>query len=186
MPSGRFVLRIDPELHGGLQRQAKSAGMSLNELCARVLAAGSGEVAGINRKLRPALDRAAALLGDDLVAAAVYGSAARGELTPGSDVDLLLVVEPTRRLGRRIYRDWDRQPIDCDGHPVEPHFAPLPEDGEFSGLWGELALEAWILFDPELRLHRRLVAIRQELAAGRLERRLVHGQPYWTRCHEVA
>jgi hypothetical protein len=46
LPSGKFVLRIEPGLHAALRAAAEVAGLSLNEYCARKLAApgaGPGE-----------------------------------------------------------------------------------------------------------------------------------------------
>ena len=42
--SGRFVLRLTPELHAELQAAAKQSGVSLNEFCARKLSAPVGEL----------------------------------------------------------------------------------------------------------------------------------------------
>ena len=46
--SGRFVLRIDPGLHGTLRKAARAAGVSLNEYCARKLATPSSGVTGLD------------------------------------------------------------------------------------------------------------------------------------------
>ena len=46
--SGRFVLRIDPGLHGALRKAARAAGVSLNEYCARKLATRSSSFTGLD------------------------------------------------------------------------------------------------------------------------------------------
>src|ERR1700675_188813 len=62
--------------------------------------------AGVNRGLRAVADRYAerleALLGPNLVSVVLYGSVARQEAAPGSDVDLLVVCEtlPEGRFAR--------------------------------------------------------------------------------------
>ena len=50
----------------------------------------------------------------------------------------------------------------------------------FSGLWAEVALDGTVLFDRGWMLSARLARVRRAIADGRLVRRVVHGQPYWT------
>jgi hypothetical protein len=47
-------------------------------------------------------------------------------------------------------------------------------------VWGEVAIDGVILFDRDLRLSSCLNRVRRDIAAGRIVRRLAHGQPYWT------
>lgn len=173
------MLRLDPALHARLRDQAGASGLSLNEYCARRVAT---EIAGISLQVGPAaaVRRAARLVGNELVAIAAYGSWARGEATPESDVDLLVVVERTLPLRRELYRRWDEQPVSWDGFPVEPHFAHLPDPAErVAGLWAEVALDGIVLLDDRLRLSARLVPVRRDIAESRIVRRTSHGQPYW-------
>jgi hypothetical protein len=184
-PSGRFVLRIDPGLHAALRRAARDAGLSLNDFCARRLAAPS-LVSALPPEFGAAVRRATELFGDDLVAVAAFGSWTRGELRAGSDVDLLVVLEPQVRLDRRLYRRWDEQPIEWGGRAVEPHFAHLPAaDARVAGVWAEVAIDGIVLFERDFRLSAQLVRVRHEIVSGRLVRRVSHGQPYWVRV-EVA
>lgn len=178
-PSGRFLLRIEPGLHAALRRAAEAAGLSLNEYCARKLAVPSGSTA-LSEGAGRALAHAAEVLGDDLRAAVVYGSWARGEAGEESDVDLLLVVDDRRAITRDLYRDWDRAPVSWDGLEVEPHFVHLPPTNRpASGLWGEVALDGVVLFERGGRLSAALARVRRDLAEGRLVRKQVQGQPYW-------
>lgn len=174
--SGRFVLRISPGVHGALRAAAAEAGLSLNDYCARKLAA-PGVVAG------PAFEvvhRAAEQFADALVGIVAFGSWARDELTEESDVDLLIVVQPTVSIVRGLYRPWDERPISWEGRAVEVHIVHLPGPADDpSGLWAEAATEGLVLFECGLELSRRLVDIRKLIAAGGMSRRHVHGQPYW-------
>lgn len=177
--SGRFVLRIDPALHDQLRGSAKRAGLSLNEFCARKLAEPESVTAP---GLAPAVHRAHAQFGSNLVGIAAFGSWARGEMTASSDVDLLVTVAHAVPIGRALYRAWDEERIEFAGHPVEPCFVHLPErDEELSGFWAEIAIDGIILFDPTLRLSLRLAAVRRDIAAGLLQRRHAHGHSYWVR-----
>lgn len=175
--SGRFVLRLDPSLHHRLREEARDAGVSLNELCRRKLEASMID-------LPPALDAALAHADDKLqgilLGIVVYGSWARGEATPESDIDLLLVLKPEVALDREIYRRWDDDPPAWDGMPFEPHFVRLPDpDREITSTWAEAALDGIVLRDPSLMVSRALGSIRRAIADGEIVRRSVHGQPYW-------
>ncbi|MHB0970943.1 MAG: toxin-antitoxin system HicB family antitoxin [Thermoanaerobaculia bacterium] len=175
--SGRFVLRIEPELHAALRRAAAGEGISLNEYCARRLALPSGTVAA------PAVDvirHARRVAHDALVGVAVFGSWARDEMATGSDVDVLIVLDESLPIDRGLYRAWDEAAVWWDGHPVEPHFVQLPAAGApVSSVWAEVAIGGVILYETDFAVSRRLVAIRQKIADGRIIRRTIHGQPYW-------
>ena len=126
------------------------------------------------------IKRAAAVVGEALIAVVAFGSWARGELADSSDIDILIVVDPDVPLSRSLYRRWDEEPLRWEGHPVEPHFVHLPAlDGVPSGLWAEIALDGIVLYERDPRLSQRLVGVRRLQAAGRLRRRTAHGQPYW-------
>jgi hypothetical protein len=178
-PSGRFLLRIDPALHAALRRAAREAGVSLNDYCGRSLAAPAGR-SGAAGPAADVVRRAAALFGEHLAGVLLYGSVARGEAEASSDADVLVVVERRVRLTRSLYRRWDEAPVAWEGRTIDPHFAHPPDfAAPPSGLWAEVALDGIVLFERGLTLSRALVRIRREILAGRLERRVVHGQPYW-------
>jgi predicted nucleotidyltransferase len=178
--SGRFVLRIGPGLHAALRGAAAAAGLSLNDYCARKLAAPAGDATGLAGATET-VQRAAGLFGDRLLAVVAFGSWVRGEASDRSDLDALVVLDEGVPLTRALYRAWDRAPVSWGGRAVEPHFVHLPGPEErVAGLWAEVALDGVVLFEQALRLSTRLAGIRREIAAGRLVRRVVHGQPYWT------
>lgn len=176
--SGRFVLRIDPGLHAALRDAARKAGLSLNDYCRRKL---SSPAAHFVEPAAEVLGRAASLFGSALMGVIAFGSWARGAMGEGSDVDILVAVDPDTRLTRALYRTWDAgPPLTWEGHEVEPHFACLPApEAAITGLWAETAVEGVILFDRDLTVSRRLVGIRTRILAGEVVRREAHGQPYW-------
>jgi hypothetical protein len=163
-----------------LRAGAQRAGISLNEYCARLLAAPGPGLAG-TADAAAIVSRAAALFGADLVGAIVFGSWARGDMGPASDVDVLVIVSPGVELTRALYRQWDAAPMRWGGREVDAHFTHLPEPGTtVAGTWGEAALDGVILFERDLAVSAALARVRRDIAAGRIVRRVVHGQPYWS------
>jgi predicted nucleotidyltransferase len=111
----------------------------------------------------------------------LHGSWSRGEARPGSDVDVLIVVDESVPLTRALYRAWDRQPISWENRPVDAHFIHVPRPlDRASGVWCEAAVEGRLLFDRRGGVEEALIAIRRAIAGGRLVRKHAHGQPYWT------
>lgn len=173
--SGRFLLRMPPSLHAALDGAARGAGLSLNEYCVRRLAtAGTCHDDAVTL-----LSRAATVAGENLVAVVLHGSWVRGDVTDESDVDVLIVVDPSVELSRSLYRAWDSEPVSWGGRPVDPHFVHEPEKDTFSGLWAEIAINGRVLFDRDGRVPTHLVRVRRAIAEGRIVRRVVHGRPYW-------
>ena len=177
--SGRFVLRLDPDLHAELRREAAIRGISLNAHCVQRLAAPNGVSPGLEGAAE-AVRRVTELMGEALVGIAVFGSWARGEPADTSDVDVLIVIDGDVPITRHLYRRWDEAPVAWDGRPVDPHFVHLlPQRRTPSGLWAEVAIDGIVLHDPRHRLFPQLAAVRCALAEGRLRRRTVHGVGYW-------
>lgn len=175
--SGRFVLRLDPQLHGLLREDARAAGVSLNDWCSSTLAApgaaGLEAAAGVVQAIRSGLR-------DDLVGVVVYGSFARGEPATGSDVDVLVVLAEGVPITRALYRQWEGVLPAWNGRAIDLHFVHLPDPvARTSGSWAEAAVGGIVLFENELRVSRRLIGIREHIAAGGLTRRMSQGQPYW-------
>lgn len=174
--SGRFVLRIDPRLHEVLRTAARRAGVSLNEYCARRLSL----PIEIAMPLADALARSIAQFDDRLIGVAVFGSWARGQEVASSDIDLMIVIADDAPIGRGLYRAWDEAPLEWMGHRVEPHFVHLPApDARISGIWAELAIDAIMLYEHDMQISRRLVAIRHHILAGRIVQKRANGQRYW-------
>ena len=177
--SGRFVLRMPPALHAALEAAARRSGLSLNAYCVRRLAA-AGSGAGGDEEATSLVARACAVAGDALSAVVLHGSWVRGEAASASDVDALIVVDSRLALNRALYRAWDAEPVTWRDRRVDPHFVHPVGEGRFSGLWAEMALDGIVLFEREWKVSAYLARVRRAIAAGRLVRRLVHGQPYWT------
>ena len=178
--SGRFVLRLAPDLHARLRREAAVRGVSLNAHCVQRLAAPGGVAPGFEDAAET-VRRAGELMGESLVGVVVFGSWARGESADTSDIDVLIVIDGDVPITRELYRRWDAAPVAWSGRPVDPHFVHLPPKRRTpSGLWAEVAIDGIVLHDPRHRLFPWLAAVRRALAEGRLCRRVVHGTGYWT------
>jgi predicted nucleotidyltransferase len=171
------VLRLDPRLHSILREDAHAAGVSLNDWCGRTLTApGAGGLDAASSAVLPIRSR----LGSDLVGLVVYGSFARGELAAGSDVDLLVVLAAGVPITRSLYREWDGAVPSWNGREIDLHFVHLPDPADrVSGSWAEAAVCGIVLYDRDLAVSRRLIAIRERIAAGELTRKMAQGQPYW-------
>lgn len=178
-PSGRFVLRLDPGLHAALRADAARAGLSLNDYCARTLTARTVDSAG---PAAPVTSRATSELGADLLGVVAFGSWARGDDTPDSDIDVLIVATHHVPLTRALYRPWDDRPLHWEGRRVAPHFAHLPGPGsDLTGFWAEVAIDGIVLHDPQHRLARRLASLRRRIASGELQLRTAGATTYWVR-----
>lgn len=175
--SGKFVLRLDARLHGLLREDALAAGTSLNDWCGRTLAApGAGGIDAASGVVMAIRSR----LGNDLEGVIVYGSFARGELSTGSDVDLLVVLRQGVAITRSLYREWEGAVPDWNGREIDLHFVHLPTAADrISASWAEAAVCGIVLYDRGLEISRRLIGIRERIAAGGLVRRMSQGQPYW-------
>lgn len=177
-PSGRFVLRRPPALHAVLAASARARGLSLNEHCVRSLTrAEAVPVAALTDVIAKSLEQ----LGPQVVAVAAFGSWARGEAGPSSDVDVLIVVAPEVEITRSLYTLWDEVDVAIDGQRVEPHFVRMrAAEDAVSGLWAEIALDGAIVYDPELCLSRELARVRRAILEGGLVRRSAGGRSWWT------
>jgi len=188
--SGKFLLRVTPELHGRLRRLAAERRTSLNALCAKWLseAAAPSVVSRTQGPLGEARWLAAARdlvegWGEELLGVALFGSAARGELRASSDVDLLLVLEARVPLHRQLYRRWDElvEAKELE-RELNAHFVHLPQRAEDAGsLWLEVAIEGRVISDRSGRLEGALILLRRAIASGRFVREVAHGQPFWRR-----
>ncbi len=188
--SGRFILRVPPELHRRLRDRAAANDVSLNSLCVRLLDEGLAGAKSATARAAPGLDPGlheaiAREWSGELVGIALFGSAARGDATEASDVDLLVVLEGTAHIERSLYDRWERV-LRSRGRRaddrVSPHFVALPSSAEAAGgVWLEVAREGIVLDDRDFRLARFLIALRDLVASGAVSRKQVHGHPYWVR-----
>lgn len=182
--SGKFVLRLSPEMHKTLTQKAKSQQTSLNRLAVKLLQEGLR-----NRDSEPAHDADIKSLlpliknefKKNLLAVLLFGSVARGEATENSDIDLLIVLQASQPIKRNLYRWWESLPK-SGGLPINPHFVHLKASTEkASGIWFEVALDCRFFYQKGRSVEDFLEKLRQQIQSGELERAWSHGHPYWIR-----
>ena len=166
------------------------SGQSLNQLCVAKLEAGGQSSLGLSDASADAglfprglVDEITRRWHGDLVGLVVFGSAARGDATEDSDIDLLLVMKPEVRIARALYELWDRFSRECDiqvSDRISPHCVNLPGSVLMAGgLWFEVALDGITLWERDRRVSRFLRSVREAMAQGKIRRRMLHGSPYW-------
>jgi predicted nucleotidyltransferase len=130
-----------------------------------------------------------AAIGDDLVAVALFGSVARGEARPDSDLDLYVVTRRPSLGDSRLHGIWGRidasaeyQALVRAGYQATPSAIPHTVDDLARHPWIllDIAHHGVLLYDPGSVLARELAAVRRrmaELGSKRVE--LADGSWYW-------
>jgi predicted nucleotidyltransferase len=194
-PSGNFVLRISPQLHRNLRDTAARRGLSLNALCSEILGAAvdgsAGPTAGGRSgrgggPMAQVVERCREVFADQLLGVVHFGSTARKQAFPDSDVDLLLVMDTSVPLRRALYAQWsdEVEPLTARlfEREVSPHFSHMPSSpAGAGGLWLEVAIDGRVLWEREDVVSNALRGILTHLAEGGATRRIQHGHPYWVR-----
>lgn len=179
-PSGRLLLRLPASLHRVVQASADRAGVSVNEYCVRTLSA-PGPGLALAGPWLDVLIRADELFHGRMAGAIAHGSWARGTAGPDSDLDVAIVLDSDVPLVRSMYRQWDTKPLSWEGRHVDVHFVHLPTSGvPVSAFWYELSIDGIVLSERADAVSSHLRSARHAIASGRVIRKLVQGQPYWT------
>lgn len=131
-----------------------------------------------------------AALGDDLLAVACFGSVARGEPGPESDLDLYVVtreeistfLDPRLERARRLRETPEYQALARRGYRPDPMpiFHSAAKLAAHPWILLDIADHGVILYDPDGLLARELEAVRwrlRDLGAKRIER--PDGSWYW-------
>jgi predicted nucleotidyltransferase len=171
-PSGKFVLRLTPQLHQRLKSEAEEHCMSLNAWVLHRLTHSP-----VSNELL--WNRIQNIYSNSVLALVQFGSTVRGEARESSDIDLLIVLEPEITIDRKLYRIWDEGIAPDFDLPYSPQFSHLASPESPSSLWLEVALEGEILFAKNATVQSMLSRIRERIASGEFVRKMSYGQPYW-------
>lgn len=187
--SGKFVVRLPPQVHQQLKNESLKRGLSLNELCQERLSlphqVRSQKQSPLPDDVLTQILDTAKKLGLPILGVILFGSFARGEQDETSDIDLLVVLSPEKKIERALYQEWDVAFCNhrfCGPHEINVHFVYLPEDLKKCGsIWLECALEGILIFEAkEAKIRKKVLQIRSLIAQGRWRRKFAHGHPYWT------
>ncbi len=181
--SGKFVLRIPSELHQIVEKKSKELGVSLNHFCkAKLEEALSGKKNEHSQGVQCLIQE----WGENVVGLVLFGSVARGEQTPPSDLDLLIVLNSKIKLSRSLYKIWDLKSAEVFNKEfnskVSPHFIHIPQDTMGAGgLWYEVSIDGIVLWEKNYLISRFLKRIRESILSGSIKRFMTHGHPYWVK-----
>lgn len=179
--SGKFVLRIDPNLHEFFKKEAQKHQVSLNQLLVNKLTSTSNET---NEK--KIIKDITSLWNSELIGIVLFGSTVRGEQKASSDIDLLIVLEDTTKILRPLYKKWDQSFSSPEYNAYSPQFVHLPKKiTSPSSIWLEVALEGEILYDTNDRIRQSIYRIKSKIASGKFIRKLSHGHPYWVKAGDL-
>lgn len=181
--SGKFVLRIPPQLHGQLKKLSQQKGVSLNQTCSDLIQKGlhfqrenllpSDRLEKIHNKLTHKYR-------DDYLGLVLFGSIVKQNMFEFSDIDLLVVLHTQTKLTRSHYRYWDQNIDDEETPIINPHFVHLPRENKSLGsLWLEVAHSHILFWQRTPQVSKTLNRIKNLILDGHVRRKSTHGQPYW-------
>jgi len=183
------VLRTGPELHERLKAEALSLNVSLNELCLRKLASNgftNDHFAdlGLDRKF---LESVALSFPSKPLAIVLFGSFARKQSGPQSDLDLLIVFKRGTSLTRSLYDCFDNVADAAHfRHVPNPHLVCLPDNVKDAGsIWLEVAMDGILLWEQGSDVSSFIRDLREYISRGSIIRKSAYGQPYWLREDEA-
>jgi len=180
--SGKFVLRIPPDLHSKLARMGSAQRLSLNQVCLLLLHRGlSATSAGQLPAFESVVKKLKAKFKEDLAGVVLFGSQATGEATSSSDIDILIVLGKGVELTRALYTWWNDN-VSWTGGEMNPHFVIYPDDvSSVTGLWFEVALSGKIIYQQGTAVEQFFTKLKKYIADGKIRRYISNGHPYWVR-----
>ena len=135
-------------------------------------------------------EKAVELLGDQLISIALYGSVARGQADPTSDIDLFVMLQqaPSGMLSRRRLLDPVHESLasELDGLWRQGTYADFievirtrSEARQFHPLYLDMSQEAILLYDRDRFLENLLERVGQHLMSRGAKRKFMGRFWYW-------
>lgn len=129
-------------------------------------------------------------LGDQIVSVALFGSVARGQAGPGSDIDLFVVLQEAHSgmLSRRRLLDPVRQSLTPElemfwKQGIYVDFVEVirtrSEARKFHPLYLDMSREAILLYDRDRFLETLLAMLKKQLERDGAERKIMGNFWYW-------
>ena len=173
-PSGKFVIRLSPTLHKKLKQESQIIGCSLNEYCVSILSKRNDAEA--NSSFALIVSEILKEFHADVLGIILFGSQARQDFHDRSDTDILVIMKSDIPIVRALYR---RVPATLD-ETISIHFAHRWKDpAQASSLLLECAIDGKVLYDPTEVITVMLGDIRSYILAGKVTRKVTHGQGFW-------
>ena len=134
--------------------------------------------------------KAKEVLGDQIVSVALFGSVARGQAGPGSDIDLFVVLQEASSgmLSRRRLLDPVRQSLTPElerfwKQGIYIDFVEVirtrSEARKFHPLYLDMSREAILLYDRDRFLETLLAMLKKQLERDGAERKVMGNFWYW-------
>lgn len=119
-------------------------------------------------------------LGEHLVAVVLFGSRARGDASPESDWDVLVIAEglPERRLDRQILLHG-LLPLELPGSVSVVGRTPDEFESHLPSFYLDVALDGRVLYDPRRYASRHLARLRRVIASAGLYRERTEAGDVW-------
>jgi predicted nucleotidyltransferase len=139
-----------------------------------------GQTVNLNQQVEPVIQALKEGLGGDLVALVLFGSQARGEATPTSDWDILLIAHslPEQTFQRHLYL---KEMIPSEWRSLVAVIAKTPEEFEshLSDLFLDIATDGIILYDTNDYVTKRLNGLRRLIRNRGLSREKIQQNFVW-------
>jgi predicted nucleotidyltransferase len=150
--------------------------------------------AGLHDLAKRYAAKARDVLGDQIVSIALFGSVARGQAGPGSDIDLFVVLHeaPSGMLSRRRILEPVRESLTPEleelwKQGIYVDFVEVirtrDEAKKFHPLYLDMSREAILLFDRDLFLEILLTKVKERLKKGGADRKVMGKFWYWDLLH---
>lgn len=184
--SGKFVLRLPPDLHQILVKKSHQMEKSLNQVCLDLLSQKNfvdthpAQASIWHHVYEHTFEPLKKNFGKKLLGIVGFGSYAKGQQTESSDIDLLIILDASIPLTRSLYRWWDTHVHWISSTELNAHFIHLPRHIQnATGIWFEVAQNHHMLYQQKSKVAPFFKKAIGAIQKGQLRQYWSHGHPYW-------